>query len=47
MALVDRFTETGVLQSLLDGMRDRSSGVLLLRLAGKTRRGDTAGCTAN
>ena len=31
MVLVDRFTETGVLQSLLDRMRDGSSGVLVVR----------------
>jgi DNA-binding CsgD family transcriptional regulator len=31
VVLVDRFTETGVMQSLLDGMRESSSGVLVLR----------------
>ena len=31
VVLVDRFTETGVIQSLLDGMRESSSGVLVLR----------------
>lgn len=40
MVLVDRFTETGVLQSLLDGMRDSSSGVLVLR--GQAGVGKTA-----
>jgi DNA-binding CsgD family transcriptional regulator len=31
VVLVDRVTETGVLQSLLDGMRESSSGALVLR----------------
>ena len=40
MILVDRFTETGVLQSVLDGMRESSSGVLVLR--GEAGIGKTA-----
>ncbi len=40
MVLVDRFTETGVMQSLLDGVRESSSGVLVLR--GQAGIGKTA-----
>ncbi len=40
MVLVDRFTETGVMQSLLDGMRESSSGMLVLR--GEAGIGKTA-----
>jgi hypothetical protein len=40
MILVDRATETGVMQGLLDGMRESSSGVLVLR--GQVGIGKTA-----
>ena len=40
MILVDRAIETGVMRGLLDGMRERSSGVLVLR--GQAGIGKTA-----
>ncbi|HWN00998.1 MAG TPA: ATP-binding protein, partial [Streptosporangiaceae bacterium] len=40
MVLIDRLTETGVMQSLLDGVQEGSSGVLVLR--GQAGMGKTA-----